>query len=219
MRILLVEDDIALAQGLQQSLRHEGYSVDCVHEGKIALSAVAGGVVEMVILDLGLPDIDGLQVLKQIKVKYKQLPVLVLTARDSSDDKVTGLDYGADDYLVKPFDMAELFARLRVIERRLGTADSALIKHNGVILDTKANLVFLNGEPLSFSRREYMIIKSLMENIGRIQSKEQLENKLYEWGEEVASNTIEVHVHHVRKKLPKDFIKTVRGVGYIVSKS
>ncbi|GLX77097.1 DNA-binding response regulator [Thalassotalea insulae] len=218
MRVLLVEDDIALAQGLQQSLRREGYSIDCVHDGKSALLAISAGSVEMVILDLGLPDMDGLQVLKQAKAKYKQLPILILTARDSSDDKVEGLDYGADDYLVKPFDMAELFARLRVIERRLGTADSARITHNNVILDTKANQVFLDGEAVSFSRREYMIVKSLMENIGRIQSKEQLENKLYEWGEEVASNTIEVHVHHVRKKLPKDFIKTVRGVGYIVSK-
>ncbi|WP_206485425.1 response regulator [Thalassotalea sp. G2M2-11] len=218
MRVLLVEDDIALAQGLQQSLRREGYSIDCVHDGKSAILAVAAGAVDLVILDLGLPDMDGLQVLRKLKAEAKQLAVLILTARDSSEDKVTGLDFGADDYLVKPFDMAELFARLRVIERRLGTVDSAVIEHNGVILDTKAHLVYLGGEPINFSRREYMIFKSLMENMGRIQSKEQLENKLYEWGEEVASNTIEVHVHHVRKKLPKDFIKTVRGVGYIVSK-
>jgi len=218
MRVLLVEDDIPLSQGLQQSLRHEGYSVDCVHDGKSALSAVLSGCNELVILDLGLPDMDGLEVLKNIKNKSKQLPVLILTARDSLNDKVIGLDFGADDYLAKPFDMAELFARLRVIERRLGTADSALIKHNDVTLDTTANMVFIGEQAINFSRREYMIVKSLMENIGRIQSKEQLENKLYEWGEEVASNTIEVHVHHVRKKLPKDFIKTVRGVGYIMSK-
>ena len=218
MKILLVEDDIPLAQGLHKSLRHEGYSVDCVHDGKSAISAVSTGSNDLVILDLGLPDIDGLDVLKNIKSKSKQLPVLILTARDSLDDKVIGLDFGADDYLAKPFDMAELFARLRVMERRLGTAGSALIKQGNVTLDTTANIVFVHDEPIRFSRREYMIIKSLMENIGRIQSKEQLENKLYEWGEEVASNTIEVHVHHVRKKLPKDFIKTVRGVGYIVSK-
>ncbi len=218
MRVLLVEDDIALAQGLQQSLRREGYSIDCVHDGKSALSAASAGVNDLVILDLGLPDMDGLDVLKKLKSKSKQLPVLILTARDSSDDKVTGLDFGADDYLVKPFDMAELFARLRVIERRLGTVDSAIIELGAVKLDTKANLVAVDGQTINLSRREYMIVKSLMENMGRIQSKQQLENKLYEWGEEVASNTIEVHVHHVRKKLPKDFITTVRGVGYIVSK-
>ncbi len=218
MRILLVEDDIPLAEGLQQSLRREGYSIDCVHNGKEALSAIAVNINDLVILDLGLPDMDGLDVLKAIKSKSKQIPVLILTARDSSDDKVQGLDLGADDYLAKPFDMAELFARLRVIERRLGTVNTAVIQKDNITLDSTANLVFIDDTPINFSRREYMIIKSLMENMGRIQSKEQLENKLYEWGEEVASNTIEVHIHHVRKKLPKDFIKTVRGVGYIVSK-
>lgn len=219
MRILLVEDDVPLAEGLQQSLRREGYSVDIVHQGRLAIAAIASGANDLVILDLGLPDIDGLEVLKSIKSTAKQLPVLILTARDSSHDKVIGLDFGADDYLAKPFDMAELFARLRVIERRLGTASSAVVKLGNITLDTTANLIFKDEQSINFSRREYMIVKSLMENIGRIQSKEQLENKLYEWGEEVASNTIEVHIHNVRKKLPKDFIKTVRGVGYIVSKN
>lgn len=212
-----------LADGLQQSLRREGYSVDCVHNGKEALLAVAAGANELVILDLGLPDIDGLEVLKQIKAgatkQSPALPVLILTARDSSQDKVIGLDFGADDYLAKPFDMAELFARLRVMERRLGTVNTAIIKHGEVTLDSSANMLYVNDQAVNLARREYMIVKSLMENLGRIQSKEQLETKLYEWGEEVSSNTIEVHVHHIRKKLPKAFIKTVRGVGYIVSKS
>jgi len=219
MKLLLIEDDIPLAQALQQSLRHENYSVDCVNNGKAGITAVKTGDYGALILDLGLPDIDGFDVLKAIKSGKNTLPVLILTARDSAQDKVKGLDLGADDYLAKPFDMAELFARLRVFERRAGTANSAIITHGQVTLDTSANLTYINKQPISFSRREYMIIKSLMENIGRIQSKQQLENKLYEWGEEVASNTIEVHVHHVRKKLPEGFIKTVRGVGYIISKT
>jgi len=219
MKLLLIEDDIPLAQALQQSLRHESYSVDWVNNGKEGITAVKTGDYDALILDLGLPDIDGLSVLKTIKSGKNSLPVLILTARDSAQDKVKGLDLGADDYLAKPFDMTELFARLRVFERRAGTANSAIIKHGEVTLDTSANLTYIGEQAISFSRREYMIVKSLMENIGRIQSKQQLENKLYEWGEEVASNTIEVHVHHVRKKLPDSFIKTVRGVGYIISKT
>lgn len=219
MRILLVEDDIPLAEGLKQSLHRENYAVDWVASGKLALNAAHTGEIELLILDLGLPDMDGLDVLRQVKKRYKNLPVLILTARDGVENKVIGLDLGAEDYLAKPFDIAELLARLRVIQRRIGTSDRALITIDNVRLDTRANLVSLNDQVMNFSRREYMIIKSLMENAGRIQSKAQLESKLYEWGEEVSSNTIEVHIHNVRKKLPKDFIKTVRGVGYIVRKS
>lgn len=216
MRILLVEDDAPLAEGLQQSLRREGYAVDWVNSGKLALNAVAAGDCEMVILDLGLPDQDGLSVLQQIKRKNKDLPVLILTARDGIESKVTGLDLGADDYIAKPFDMAELQARLRVFERRIGTSSAALVCIASVCLDSKAHTISVKDKAIVLSRREYMIVKSLMENAGRIQSKSQLETKLYEWGDEVASNTIEVHISNVRKKLPKDFIKTVRGVGYII---
>ena len=216
MRILLVEDDQPLATGLQQSLRREGYSVDWVNNGQQALDAVAGGECELVILDLGLPDIDGTEVLKRIKHKHNSLPVLILTARDGIDSKVIGLDLGADDYIAKPFNMAELQARLRVIERRIGTSSSAIVNIQGVGLDTAAHNIMVDNQLINLSRREYMIVKSLMENAGRIQSKSQLETRLYEWGDEVASNTIEVHISNVRKKLPKDFICTVRGVGYIV---
>ncbi|WP_286235207.1 response regulator [Thalassotalea sediminis] len=216
MRILLVEDDLQLANALQQSLHREGYSVDSVHTGALAISAARVGMNDLVILDLGLPDMDGLDVLKQLKAGKLPLPVLILTARNSPDDKVKGLDLGADDYLAKPFDIKELFARIRVIERRLGTIDTAIVKKDNVTLDTRANVIYLDDKMLKLSRREYMVVKSLMENLGRIQSKEQLENRLYEWGEEVSSNTIEVHMHNIRKKLPKDFIKTVRGVGYII---
>jgi two-component system, OmpR family, response regulator len=217
MRLLLIEDDIHLANGLRESLRNQGYSADIVMNGREGLLAIKSGDFDCIILDLGLPDMDGLEVLKQAKNINKNLPVLILTARDGIENKVKGLDLGADDYLAKPFSMEELLARLRVIERRIGTHVSSIIFHNHVELDTQAHTITINGIGENFSRREYMIVKSLLENISRIQSKEQLENKLYEWGEEVASNTIEVHISNIRKKLPENFIKTVRGVGYVVS--
>ena len=219
MKILLVEDDIPLAQGLKQSLRNESYTINWVDKGNDAVNAVLTENFDSVILDLGLPDIDGLDVLRKIKEKNKHIPVLILTARDGVENKVKGLDLGAEDYLAKPFDIAELLARLRVIERRIGTNQDNTIVINNIKLDTKAQQILMDDESVNFSRREYMIVKSLMENAGRINSKASLENKLYEWGEEVCSNTIEVHVHNIRKKLPKTFIKTVRGVGYIVSKA
>lgn len=219
MRILLVEDDIQLAQGLQQSLRHDGFVVNHVDNGKAAISALLVPDQDMVILDLGLPDIDGLTVLNCTRDRKQDIPVIILTARDSLEDKVKGLDFGADDYLVKPFEMNELLARLRVIERRLGTAKSALIVCSQVSIDTAAHKVFLNNDEINTSKKEYMVLKALMENAGRIQSREQIESRLYEWGEEVASNAVEVHIHNLRKKLPVKLIKTVRGVGYTVNKS
>lgn len=219
MRILLVEDDMQLAQGLQQSLRHEGFVVNHVNNGKSALAALLVPDQDMMILDLGLPDIDGLSVLKQLRNKKVTLPVIILTARDSIENKVQGLDYGADDYLSKPFDINELLARLRVIERRLGTAQSAIITINPVVLDIAAHKVSLNEQALDLSKKEYMVLKALMENAGRIQSREQIESRLYEWGEEVVSNAVEVHIHNLRKKLPEKFIQTVRGVGYTVNKA
>lgn len=218
MRLLIVEDDEHLAKGLCESLRNENYSADVVFNGHDGLLAIKSGDFDAAILDLGLPDIDGLSVLKQAKNINRELPILILTARDGVESKVKGLDLGADDYLAKPFSIEELLARLRVIERRLGTHLTSVIEHKGISIDTKAHIVLHGQVEANFSRREYMILKSLLENIGRIQSKEQLESKLYEWGEEVTSNTIEVHISNMRKKLPKEFIKTVRGVGYVVSK-
>ncbi len=218
MRILLVEDDLPLAQALQQSLRYEGFVVNHVENGKDALAALAIPEHDMAILDLGLPDMDGLQVLKKLRAKKQLTPVIILTARDTIEQRVQGLDFGADDYLVKPFDINELLARLRVVERRLGTADSAVININAVKLDSAAHKVFLNEQELNCSKKEYMVLKALMENAGRIQSREQIESRLYEWGEEVISNAVEVHVHNLRKKLPDKFIQTVRGVGYTISK-
>lgn len=223
MRILLVEDDMPLATALQKSLQNEGFVVNHVNQGKLALNALATSDQDMVILDLGLPDIDGLEILKQLREKRSILPVIILTARDSIESKVKGLDYGADDYLTKPFEISELMARLRVIERRLGTASSSVITINDVKLDTFAHKVFMRHtatdieSEIIFSKKEFMVLKALMENAGRILSREQIESKLYHWGEEVLSNAVEVHIHKLRKLLPEKFIQNVRGVGYIIN--
>jgi DNA-binding response OmpR family regulator len=173
---------------------------------------------DIIILDLGLPDMDGLSVLKQLRKKQASLPVLLLTARDTLDDKVSGLDTGADDYLAKPFDMAELLARLRVLERRLGTAHSNEIRIGEVLLSTSSHQVSASGADVELSKREYMLLKALMENAGKVQTRNSLESRLYSWEDEIASNALEVHIHNLRKKLGTDFIKTVRGVGYTVKK-
>jgi two-component system, OmpR family, response regulator len=217
MRLLLVEDDEQLARALQQALRQQGFAVDHLTAGRQALLAIETNSADLAILDLGLPDMDGIEVLKRARQQKQRMPILVLTARDSTTDKITGLDLGADDYLVKPFEMDELLARIRVITRRLGTAAQATICIGDVCVDTRAHQVTLDGHVITLSRREYMLLRVLMENAGRIQSREQLEGKLYEWGDEVASNAVEVHIHHLRKKLPENFIKTIRGVGYTVN--
>ena len=223
MRILLVEDDMPLATALQKSLQIQGFVVNHVNQGRLALNALSTSDQDMVILDLGLPDIDGLDILKKLRDSKSTLPVIILTARDSIESKVKGLDYGADDYLAKPFEISELMARLRVIERRLGTASSALICIAEVKLDTFAHKVFVCDKEtgketeITFSKKEYMVLKALMENAGRILSREKIESKLYHWGEEVLSNAVEVHIHKLRKYLPEKFIQNVRGVGYIIN--
>jgi DNA-binding response OmpR family regulator len=217
MRLLLVEDDLPLARELKASLHNQGYVVDHVDNGKHALLFVDTKTADLVILDLGLPDIDGLEVLKQLKQQNQQLPVLILTARDGVANKVKGLDLGADDYLAKPFSSEELFARIRVIERKLGNNASSIITLKDVELDISCNAIQVNNKNIVLPRREFMILRVLMENINRIQSKSALENKLYEWGDEINSNAIEVHISNLRKKLPTDFINTIRGVGYVVN--
>jgi DNA-binding response OmpR family regulator len=219
MRVLLVEDDLQLARGLHQTLRSEGFTANHVTNAKSALLTVKTNECDMLILDLGLPDMDGLTLLKKIRQMKVNMPVLILTARDSIEDKIKGLDQGADDYISKPFDVNELIARLRVIERRLGTATSSTITIGEVSLDCASHQLSVAEQIMELSRREFMLLKVLLEQAGRIQSREQLESKLYEWGEEVASNAVEVHIHHLRKKLPEAFIKTIRGVGYSVQAS
>lgn len=219
MQILLVEDDLSLADGLLIALRREGFSVNHVASGRHAIEAAKTAPPDIVILDLGLPDMDGFEVLRHLRSGERNPPVLVLTARDSTSDKVYGLDRGADDYLTKPFDMQELLARLRALERRISAAQTSDIRIGDVVLDTLSHQVSVGGRMVELPRREFMLLKTLMENPGRIQSRENLEAKLYSWGEEVSSNSIEVHIHHLRRKISPDFIKTVRGVGYTVSKS
>jgi DNA-binding response OmpR family regulator len=218
MQLLLVEDDKILAEGLQKALKTEGFTVNHVVEGLVALSVIRTESPDALILDIGLPDIDGLEVLKRLRKFNKTLPVIILTARDSLQDKIIGLDGGADDYLPKPFDTTELFARLRVLERRLSSVKQNKIELGVVSLDISGHTVQVSGETTDMPRHEYMILKALMENTGRILTRQQLESKIYNWDEEVVSNALEVHIHNVRKKLPQDFIKTVRGVGYTVKK-
>ena len=217
MQLLMVEDDRPLASGLQKALRGQDFTVNHVETGAAALHVIATDKPDMVILDLGLPDIDGLSVLKSLRKQNPELPVLLLTARDSVQDKVQGLNDGADDYLAKPFDMTELLARLRVMERRMSKSRTPVLKFGAIELDTVEQSVALAGEKIEMSRREYMLLKSLMENPGRVLTRATLEGRLYSWGEEVASNAVEVHIHHLRKKLGNDVIKTIRGVGYQLS--
>lgn len=219
MRLLLVEDEATLREGLLQALSAQGFAANGVGTGLEALATVRAGDCDAVVLDLGLPDMDGTEVLRQIRQKAARMPVLILTARDSLDDRIKGLDLGADDYLVKPFAPPELFARLRVMERRLGTATSHLIRCGDVELDSTAHQVSVAGQVLTLSRREYVLLKELMESAGRIKTREQLQASLYNWDEEIASNALEVHVSNLRKKLPADFIRTVRGVGYSVARA
>jgi len=219
MQILLVEDDIALADAITLTLKHEGFAVNHLTHGKQAINAIETELPDVVILDLGLPDIDGTDVLKAIRKQSADLPVLVLTARTSLEDKVTGLDLGADDYLAKPFEVAELMARLRVFGRRASTLKHSGLTIGNVTLDDISHQVIVDKKNIDVSRREFMVLKALMENADRVQTRDNLESKLYSWGEEVASNTIEVHIHHLRKKLPAQFIQTLRGIGYIIKLS
>jgi two-component system OmpR family response regulator len=218
MRILLVEDDVSLGAGLKDALGREGFVVDLVNSGRLAIAAVQADAPDIMVLDLGLPDMDGLAVLSAVRRREQHIPVMVLTARSELDDKITGLDSGADDYLAKPFDMKDLAARLRVFERRLSTASTSKIVIGEVELDTAAHTVFVTGNRVDLPRREYMLLKTLMESAGKVLTREALETRLYSWGEEVASNALEVHIHHLRKKLPENLIRTVRGIGYTVAR-
>ena len=219
MQILLVEDDMSLAEGLQQALARESITVNHVAKGKEAIHIVESFPPDIVILDLGLPDMDGLAVISHLRKNKITIPILILTARDSVEDTVSGLDVGADDYLAKPFDMPELLARIRVLERRISTTtESNDISIGPVTLDTSSMQVKIAGKETLLSKSEYMLLKTLMQNAGRIQTRDNLESQLYSWGEEVSSNALEVHIHHLRKKIGVEFIKTIRGVGYTVNK-
>jgi len=216
MQVLLVEDNALLAKAVVRALKNAGFSVNHVERGNLALSAIKTARPDLLVLDLGLPDMDGLDVLKVARNEGFSNPVLILTARDSTPDKVLGLDAGADDYLAKPFEIDELLARLRALERRLGNVKSYKITIGDVEVDTNSHEVNVLGVSVMMSRREYMLLKALMESANKIQTRDTLDSKLYSWGEEVSSNTVEVHIHNLRKKLPAGLIQTVRGVGYVI---
>jgi len=218
MQVMLVEDNEMLAAAVVKALRTAGFSVNHISRGDQALAALKTSKPDILVLDLGLPGMDGLEVLRGARRQQFSNPVLILTARDKTQDKVARLDSGADDYLAKPFEMDELLARLRALERRLGSVKSKNIVIDEVDLDTHSYEVSVAAEPLGLSRREYMLLKALMESAGKVQTRDMLDSKLYGWGEEVSSNTVEVHIHNLRKKLPAGFIQTVRGLGYVVKK-
>ena len=218
MRLLLVEDDTLLGDGIRAGLAQEGFAVDWLSDGESALAALADDRFDLAVLDLGLPGISGLEVLRRLRRDGDDLPVLILTARDGVADRVAGLDGGADDYLTKPFDLDELNARVRALLRRAGGRASPLIHHGALTLDPAAHAVSRDGAPVELSRREFAVLHTLLEHRGKVLSKSQLEEALYGWEMEVESNTLEVYIHHLRKKLGAQLVRTVRGVGYTIPK-
>jgi two-component system OmpR family response regulator/two-component system response regulator QseB len=219
MRILLAEDDLLLGDGLRAGLRQLGFQVDWVRDGVAAERELAAGDYTAAVLDLGLPFKDGIDVLRSLRSRKITTPVLVLTARDAVPDRIRGLDMGADDYVVKPVDLHELGARLRSLVRRSIGQMQDILRSGPVILDPLARQVSLDGETVQLSTREFDLLHALMRNAGRVMSREQLEQQMYSWGYEVESNAIEVHIHHLRRKLRADVIQTVRGVGYTLLRS
>lgn len=218
MRVLLVEDDPLLGSGVQAGLEQVGAAVDWAQDGDEAEAALATSSYDAVVLDLGLPKVDGLSLLRRLRARHDPTPVLVLTARNAVGDRVTGLDAGADDYLAKPFDLVELQARLRALLRRSRGIAAPVIRCGRIALDPAARTVTLDDQPVDLLPREFATLEALLLNAGRVLSKAQIEDKLYGWGDEIESNAIEVYVHHLRRKLYPDLIRTVRGVGYFVPK-
>lgn len=218
MRILLVEDDALLGDGICVGLTQAGFTVDWVKDGKAGLAAVSAGWHELIILDLGLPGISGQELLSSLRKDGHDIPVLILTARDTVDQRVAGLDAGADDYMTKPFDLDELSARLRALLRRRSGRTAPLLTHGDIVLDPAAHATTFQGEAVNLSHREFSMLQLLLESAGRVLSRQHFEENLYGWDEEIESNAIEVHIHHLRKKLGSDLIRTVRGVGYTIDK-
>jgi two-component system response regulator QseB len=214
MRLLLAEDDAMIGAAVRDRLRGQGFAVDWVRDGRAADAALTGDVYDLLLLDLGLPGREGLAVLKGLRGRGSTLPVVILTARDAVDDRVAGLDAGADDYVVKPFDLKELEARLRAVLRRRAGNASSVIEHGRLSLDLASHELRRDGVPVPVSPREFALLHALLERPGRILSRAQLEERLYGWGEEVGSNVVEVHIHSLRRKLGADLIRNVRGVGY-----
>jgi two-component system, OmpR family, response regulator QseB len=216
MRLLLVEDDRMLGASLQAGLRQQGWATDWVRDGEAAEEALRGEPYDVVLLDLGLPRKGGLEVLRGLRRRGQAVPVLIVTAQDAVPDRVAGLDAGADDYLVKPFDLDEVAARVRALHRRSGGRAEPRLEVGALSMDPAGHEVSLDGVPVALSAREFALLQALLERPGRPLSRAQLEERLYGWGEEVESNAVEVHVHALRKKLGAHWIRTLRGVGYMV---
>ena len=216
MRLLLVEDDSMIGESLEESLRSENYAVDWVRDGRQAELALEHDWYDLILLDLGLPGKQGLEILLNYRKHKGQAAVLILTARDASTDRVKGLDSGADDYLIKPFDLDELLARIRALLRRKAGRKQVEVRHGGLVLNPATREASFHQEALHLSAREFNLLLILLEAPGTVVSKAHLEEKLYGWQEEIESNTVEVYIHMLRKKLGSDFIKNIRGVGYKV---
>jgi two-component system, OmpR family, response regulator QseB len=214
MRVLLAEDDEMIGAAVQDYLRAQGFAADWVRDGRAAEAALGDELHDLLLLDLGLPGREGLAVLRSLRGRGSTLPVVVLTARDAVDDRVAGLDAGADDYVVKPFDLKELVARLHAVLRRRAGRASSVIEHGNLRLDLAAHELRRDGVPVPVSGREFALLHSLLERPGQVLSRAQLEERLYGWGEEVGSNVVEVHIHALRRKLGAELIQNVRGVGY-----
>jgi two-component system OmpR family response regulator/two-component system response regulator QseB len=218
MRVLVVEDDPLLGRGVQAGLEQAGFAADWVRDGVAAEASLAGTQYAAVVLDLGLPRLAGLELLGRLRSRRDRTPVLILTARDALDDRVRGLDAGADDYMVKPFQFEELAARLRALVRRAHGEAAPVLDAAGVTLDPGTRSVTWQGRPVELPAREFEVLQELMLNAGRVLSREHLQERVYRWGEEVGSNAIDVHIHHLRRKLAPELIRTIRGVGYVLQR-
>jgi two-component system response regulator QseB len=218
MRVLVVEDDRMIAKGLHTALKQDGYAVDGVSDGRSAAAALRTSRFDVVLLDLGLPERDGLEVLRELRSRGDATPVIIVTARDDVQNRIQGLDAGADDYIVKPFDLDEVAARMRSVLRRSAGRGDPCIRHRGIALDPVSHAVERNGEPVVLSAHEFAVLEALMQRPGSVLSRAQLEDRLYGWSEGIESNAVEVYVHGLRRKLGNDVIRTLRGVGYFVPK-
>jgi two-component system response regulator QseB len=218
MRLLLVEDDLMVGEAVRKGLRQDGFAIDWVQDGAAALSALAQEDYQLLLLDLGLPKKNGLEVLKSLRAGGNRIPVLILTARDAIADRVAGLDGGADDYLVKPFDLEELAARIRALLRRQSGRAEPLIELGQLTLNPATHEVLLEGRQINLSAREFALLRAFLDRPGVVLSRAQLEEKMYGWDDSIESNAVEVYIHALRKKLGSDFIKNVRGIGYMVAK-
>jgi two-component system response regulator QseB len=219
MRVLLVEDDAMIAQGLETALRQIGAAVDWIRDGERAAAALRGSAFDVVLLDLGLPNRDGISLLRELRQRGDATPVIVLTARDEIRNRVEGLDAGADDYVVKPFDLDELTARMRSVMRRAAGRGDPIVQHGDIRLDPAAHSVEYKGAPVNLSAHEYAVLEALLQRPGAVLSRAQLEDRLYGWDEPIGSNAVEVYIHGLRRKLGSDVIRTLRGVGYFIPKS